>query len=129
MASKTYGDVLDVHAPLDGELNPDGIILDVEGREADPGKEESRAVDGKQKCRRKSRWEDARPENICINSRVDVQQRIKRIVQPPKHWEEIHLPPSVSPQKREILQKIMFADAVCGTDTPQWRLSRILALL
>ena len=100
--------MVDVFAPQDEELNPDGTAKDVVGLE-------------KPRRKRKSRWDESDG-----GRRLKVETALQKVAKPPQHWGAISVPATASPQQREILQKILFADAVCGTHTPQWKLAQVM---
>ena len=114
---------LDLFAPHDPELNPEGEIkkkvppktlLQVGGKRSQqdmaPTKDSLQMVPSAKNGtkRRKTRW-DARP---------------KPQIRLPHHWREIkHVSGRSDPSPeeklwREMVQKILYADAVCGTSTP-----------
>ena len=106
-------DVLEVLAPRDEELNPDGDRGSVPQHvpTGDAPRSDRRAK------KRKSRWDEAPKEG---NTTV--------VIKPPSHWKEMQNCCSGDNDRNELLQKILFADAVCGTHTPYLHLAKILNL-
>ena len=105
-------DVLEVLAPRDEELNPDGDRGSVP-RQAPTG--DARRSDRRAR-KRKSCWDQAPEGGKTV------------VIKPPSHWKEMRYYCSGDNDWHKLLQKILFADAVCGTHTPYRHLAEILNL-
>lgn len=108
---------LDIHAPFDAELNPTVDVCTPAGASA---------------RKRKSRW-DVAPETVAI-AKVPrpLPEKIPAQSIQPTHWEEIHNvggnPLMPGKMGRTLAQKILFADAICGTSTSNFILDQVINL-
>ena len=152
-------DELNVCAPYDPEINPDGQNLLQEGargvRILDKGQQsqpnssnmeeyhEIRTVTVTKASRksRKTRWDQGATVSDELQKKFNIineQQRSshwRSVVLPQPIWKAVHAPRGAQGTARDqeklkrrigVLQRILFADAACGTTTPKAILDDII---
>lgn len=131
-------DSIELHAPAHDELNlmqeEIGIFLGKEVGPAAPAEKRTVTVHNGNNLERKmhkSRW------NSVVSGKVEkntnIEKNMSSILSKPKHWGKIPLPGGSTEMSSFIngqilAQKILFADACCGTSTPNWILKKVLKL-
>lgn len=127
--------LLDVFAPFDDELNP----CPEEAKTVEPVERLQVKTRETNQVRRRSRWE---PVAALPTQQVEPPQQKKPAAQEkaglpavlaPAHWQDISnvgmnsgMP--ASSLSRMLVQKILFADACCGTSTSNFMLDKVLNL-
>ena len=119
-------EVLEVHPPADAELNPqesehygDGAAQNSQTSTGHDRTSSARGINRPKRRDRRtfSRWEPnlkVVPEALTINL---------------QHWKDVqNAPQAKHAVARELVQKILYADAMCKTSTPNWILDKILKL-
>ena len=128
MASLAPSDTLDIHAPWDKELNSEGEKQQVKNANQANEQEDSQART-QRRSRKRSRWD------TVISPEDDGREAKQRLLASlPTHWQQ--MPPvragdvgsTEMGMGPDLVKRILFADAVCGTHTPHGILDKILRL-
>ena len=129
-------EAIDVFAPQDEELNPDGepsiSAVDLGTHDKGPmlkGDGEERRPAGQRKKRR-TRW-GAGSDDLMGRAEAAHQRLLEN---KPSHWQDVQVLGSWAQEpgnehRRELVQKILFADAICGTHTSHKRLLQVIQLM
>lgn len=132
----TMEDVLEIYAPAHEELNPISREMEPpQKRKVVMGEiKEKRTVTLMtipEKRTRKSRWDCAKTGRVVKASGGDIDTTCT-LPSRPEHWRQMQalgLSGILAETDGQILvQKILYADACCGTSTPNWILEKIFKL-
>ena len=116
-------DAVELYASEDEELNPSpqgSFVAKKPVKYADSTEEKGDGKDKVSRRRRKSRWA---PAEQTGNISDEIMQKLTT----PHHWQEVSTFRATG-LGETLVQKSLFADAVCGTSTPHWMLQKVLQI-